>query len=87
MVDDDRPLSRRHYRGVYLLTERIERGRDRVDIERLEPADASEPAISGGYLLARDWKEGRPSDRLVTPIERDVLQFHDPDPADVTDAQ
>lgn len=86
LLDDDRPLTRRHYRGVYLLAERIERGDARVDIASLEPGDAHEPAISGGYLLARDWREpGQPT--FVTPLEGDVLQVRDPDPEDLTEAQ
>ena len=42
------------YRGVYILTEEIERGADRVDIAAIDPDDDSEPEITGGYLFKRD---------------------------------
>ncbi len=38
-------------RGVYLLVERIELGPDRLDLPEIEPEDAAEPAISGGWVL------------------------------------
>jgi len=44
-----------HYRGLYVLTERIKRGAERVPIEKLEATDAEEPAIGGGYLL--EWTQ------------------------------
>lgn len=40
-----------HYRGVYLLVERIEVGADRVDIAELGPDDDAPELLSGGYLL------------------------------------
>ncbi len=48
------PVTTWNYRGVYGLTEEIERGPDRVDIARLEPDDVAEPEISGGYVFKRD---------------------------------
>jgi hypothetical protein len=47
-------LSSGDYIGVYLLIEKIKRGRQRVDIARLTPNDLTEPTISGGYLLKKD---------------------------------
>lgn len=47
-------VSSAHYMGVYDLIEEIERGRDRVDIERLEPGDLDGESITGGYLFKRD---------------------------------
>lgn len=44
-----------HYRGVYVLTEKIKRGPDRVPIEELEEAATTEPDIHGGYLL--EWTQ------------------------------
>jgi hypothetical protein len=38
--------------------EKIEQGKNRVDIEKLSPADVSETDMSGGYLLKKDWIEG-----------------------------
>ena len=42
------------YQGVYVLVEKIKRGKERVNIDKLHPADNEEPAISGGFILKRD---------------------------------
>lgn len=43
------------YAGVYILTEKIKMGEDRVDIADITPEDTTEPEISGGYM----WKIDR----------------------------
>ena len=51
----DPAIENTHYVGVYLLIEKIKRGKDRVDIKPLKPAD-----ITGGYVLKidkMDWYE------------------------------
>ena len=45
----DTTIGNRHYVGVYLLIEKIKRGKDRVDIKPLKPTD-----ITGGYILKID---------------------------------
>ena len=50
----DRSLSMRDYVGVYVLAEKIKRGKERVNIAKLEPEQQSEPEISGGYIIKRD---------------------------------
>ena len=40
------------YKGVYVLMEKIKRGEDRVNIDKLSPSDNTEPDISGGYIIA-----------------------------------
>lgn len=52
------PLSEADYVGVYQLTEDIERGEQRVKLAKLGSGDNSEPAITGGYLLAWDVGDG-----------------------------
>jgi hypothetical protein len=47
-------LSRRDYAGVYVLEEKIKRGKDRVNIKKLTPEDNTEPDITGGYIIKRD---------------------------------
>jgi hypothetical protein len=53
------PVTRVHYHGVYMLTERIKWGDDRVNIQKLTPDDNAEPQISGGYIINfesdREW--------------------------------
>ena len=37
-----------HYRGVYLLMEKIKRSPDRMDVTKLDKTDTSMPEITGG---------------------------------------
>lgn len=53
-----KPVTEADYVGVYQLTEDVERGEDRVNLAKLAPDENSEPAITGGYLLAWDVGEG-----------------------------
>lgn len=48
IVNDD-------YRGLYLLTERIKRDDDRLDLAKLESDDIDGDALTGGYILQIDW--------------------------------
>lgn len=48
----DPAIQNRHYVGVYLLIEKIKRGKDRVDIQPLKPSD-----ITGGYILKIDKRD------------------------------
>ncbi|MGE5316966.1 MAG: CotH kinase family protein [Chloroflexota bacterium] len=47
------------YRGVYVLLEKIKKGENRVDIGTLKPDEVSGEDVTGGYILAVDW---RPND-------------------------
>src|SRR6185503_13738433 len=50
-------LGPRDYMGVYVLVEKIKRGKNRVNIAELQGSDATEPNISGGYIFKRDHSE------------------------------
>jgi len=52
------PVADADYLGVYQLTEDIERGEQRVNLAKLAPDQETEPAITGGYLLAWDVGDG-----------------------------
>ena len=52
------PVTEADYLGVYQLTEDVERGEQRVNLAKLTPDENSEPAITGGYLLAWDVGNG-----------------------------
>lgn len=54
----NRTLSMREYAGVYVLIEKIKRGRDRVNVAKLDEKDQAEPEITGGYIIKRDHSEG-----------------------------
>lgn len=51
---DGGPVSAADYAGVYTLMERIERGANRVAVEKLDIRDHAEPAVAGGYVLKID---------------------------------
>jgi hypothetical protein len=50
-------LSQRHYAGVYVLEEKIKRSKDRVNLEKLTPADSKKPEITGGYIFKKDHED------------------------------
>jgi hypothetical protein len=52
-------LTRSDYLGVYVFEEKITRGKNRVNVQELTPADNSEPAIAGGYIVKRDHSRRR----------------------------
>lgn len=43
------------YRGIYILTEKIKRDNDRVDIAKLDDDDIAGDSLTGGYILRLDW--------------------------------
>jgi len=38
------------YQGIYILMESIKRGKDRLDIAKLEPDEINNPSITGGFI-------------------------------------
>lgn len=42
------------YEGVYVLVEKIKRGKERVNVRKLHPQDNAEPEITGGYIFKKD---------------------------------
>jgi hypothetical protein len=48
---DKTPVSADDYQGVYLLAERLEIDKDRLNIKKLKEDDLTEPNITGGYLM------------------------------------
>ncbi|MEX0642735.1 MAG: lamin tail domain-containing protein [Pirellulales bacterium] len=54
------------YAGVYVFTEKIKIGPDRIDITELDPSDSTYPAISGGYVWKKD-KVASGGVRLINP--------------------
>jgi hypothetical protein len=72
------------YRGVYVLTEKVKRDKNRVNVEKLTEADNTAPTVEGGYLLRRDWVEGN---AIRTALYRDQLMVEYPRTEDITTAQ
>ena len=50
----DATIQNRHYVGVYLLIEKIKRGKNRVDIRSLKSVKKKPAGITGGYILKID---------------------------------
>jgi hypothetical protein len=46
------------YLGVYLLEEKIKRDKDRVNIDKLLPADLKADSVTGGYIVKVDKLDG-----------------------------
>jgi hypothetical protein len=83
------------YQGVYVLTEKIKRDKNRVDIAKITPTDTSLADISGGYLLRIDKTSDREAHEYwespVTPpmadYNRVVYQYFDPKYDEMTSEQ
>jgi hypothetical protein len=77
-----------HYRGLYVFTERIERGSDRIPIEKLGPEVAEEPELGGGYLL--EWTQRARVERgevRISSEHAEALLVSYPKPEDATPTQ
>ena len=42
------------YRGTYFLCDQMEVGKERINIDKMEKTDTSEPNLIGGYFLEVD---------------------------------
>ncbi|MNK00324.1 CotH protein [compost metagenome] len=65
------------YQGIYLLGEKIKRDNNRVDVNKLEPAEISGPNLTGGYILKIDYWDNSNSWQLnYSPIGFAGLDIH-----------
>jgi hypothetical protein len=79
-------LGRGHYAGLYVLEEKIKRGRERVNIEKLNPEDNQEPEITGGYIFKKDHEEKGLGEGFTT--SRGIHFFYvDPKETELTSQQ
>ena len=81
----------RDYSGIEVLFEKIERGKDRVDIAELTPSMTNEPSISGGYMFKKD-KDSAGDLNFSTSggnggFTGQALKIHEPKPREITTAQ
>ncbi len=88
---NDDTISASDYVGLYILMEKIKRGPDRVDVEKLEPWDDTEPRITGGYMLKIDRADsgdrGFRTSRGNPTYGDGTLCYVDPKESEITDAQ
>jgi len=65
------------YKGVYILTEKIKRDKNRVDMAKLLPEDISGNELTGGYLLRIDKRSGMPSTHFwKSPVSPPNTGYH-----------
>ena len=78
-------LTSASYIGIYILMERIRVANNRVNIAKLDPADNTPPAVTGGYLFSKD----RPGTNglIITTTRGEQLNVLEPDPGAITPAQ
>ncbi|MEQ1502578.1 MAG: CotH kinase family protein [Myxococcota bacterium] len=85
VADGDENIGDDDYVGIYVITERIERGPDRVDIAGLDLDDLTLPDLSGGYLFKED-REGPDEVGFVAGTAGGAITFDHPfvwiDPAE-----
>lgn len=78
------------YQGVYVLTEKLKRDKNRVDIDKLTEQDTSLTDISGGYILRRDKTNDEPFESYWTsPVAQPYhetmwYQYFDPEYDELT---
>jgi hypothetical protein len=56
------------YQGIYLVTEKIKRGKDRVDIAKLDADELAGDSLTGGYILKIDKTTGAQNEGWVSPF-------------------
>jgi CotH kinase protein/Chitobiase/beta-hexosaminidase C-terminal domain/Lamin Tail Domain len=78
------------YSGIMLITEILEQGPNRVNIDKLAPTDTTEPRISGGYIFKKD--KDSPGDLNFQTTGAggfggQALKIHEPKPREITTNQ
>ncbi len=82
------------YRGVYVLTEKIKRDNNRIDIATLKPEDIEGDQLTGGYVIKIDRSAGEENEGWMSPYkispESDRVVpwlYHDPGPDELKPVQ
>ena len=81
------------YFGIYTFLEKIEQGKDRVNITELTPSVTTEPEITGGYMWKKDKPpaDGSPEPTFSTlggaGFGAQVLRWHEPKTRYITTGQ
>lgn len=82
------PDVRDTYQGVYVLTEKIKRDKNRVNIKKLDPEDLSEEKITGGYILEINAPDQLDPGAVSIDIEGDfVMAIEEPGSDDIAPEQ
>ncbi len=82
------------YRGIYMVTEKIKRAEERVNIEKLKSTDVAGDALTGGYIIKMDKTTGAVTDGWTSPFppiigqpQTTYYQYDYPKPEDITPVQ
>ena len=78
-------LSQRDYAGVYVLVEKIKRGKSRVNITEMSASDTGEPNITGGFIFKRDHTERY--EQSFRTSRGNHFYYVDPDPEEMSREQ
>jgi len=83
-----------YYIGVYLLTEKVKRGDNRVKVNKITPADTNARSITGGYIMRKDWDNDSTKnafylkhDEGFEGYENIYIQYYKPEFNDLTASQ
>lgn len=60
------------YQGLYILIEKIKRGKDRVDISKLDKKDLSGQDLTGGYIIKIDRVDKGGGDGWYSKYKKDI---------------
>ena len=81
------------YEGIYVLTEKLKRDENRVDIDKLTSEDVAAPEMTGGYILRRDKKNKLADEEwwespVVQPYHQRIwYEYYDPEYDELTQDQ
>ncbi len=82
------------YEGIYLVTEKIKRDKNRVDISKLKADDTAGDSLTGGYILKIDKTTGASNEGWISPYvhtpgawQTTLWQVEYPKPIDLQPAQ
>ncbi len=65
------------YQGIYVISEKIKRDSNRVDISRLDPADTTGDQLTGGYILQQNyWNANNSFQSNYSPIDHPGFDIH-----------
>lgn len=75
-------------KGTYQLADKIEVGKNRIDITEIKAKDNDEPVVTGGYLIEIDASQNRESPNAIFTSERgNPVTIQEPDEEDITPQQ
>jgi len=82
------PVVEETYHGVYMLTEKVKRNRNRVNVSRMDAHHDSEPGITGGYILEMQARDQLDQGEVSIPVAGGfVIAVEYPRPWNLTPAQ